>query len=220
MSEQIERSHVRRGDNDALTPRMRFAQQREVRGGEGHQRDQLFRREMAKSKQFAKVSGRHAKDVPRHRFQRWPGRSWSQNLPDVGDHVCAVDRRRPDPEIAGPVGEPVAETIRHPGDDAGDDVGDADSQLVAQLARPLSPEAVAGTPQDARDGRLQRHGGRVALVGIGDGSGGLSSHARIIAQAGLRLPGRRVGLQRECRASHRTPPATHGSGSGRSPARR
>ena len=169
--------------------------------------------------QLAEVAGRHAKDAARHGLQFRPRRLRAHHLAEVGDDVGPVDRRRPDPEIPGAVGQPVAQPIRHPRDDAGDDLGEADGQLVAPLARALAAKAVAGAAQQSPHGGFERQDRRRAFVALGRSpwQGACScrdyrsgSHAR---RRGLR---RRSGGT----ASRRRSPAARGSASGRSPARR
>ena len=210
VAQQVERAHMRRGDDDSLPALVRSAQHGQIRGGDRHQGDQLLRSQVSQPEQLTEVAGRHAEDTPRHDLQLGPRRCRSHDLADVGDDVRPVHRRHPDPEIPGAVGEPVAQGIRHPGDDPGHDVGDTRGEFVAQFAWPFAPKAVTGATQHAGDRRFERHRRRYTLIVVGHGRAGHGRHRRIIAQSRHPLPGSPVCRLDGYRASRRIPPAARG----------
>ncbi|MDF2825214.1 MAG: hypothetical protein K0R68_2622, partial [Mycobacterium sp.] len=157
---------MRGGDDDPLSTRVGLAQDGEILGRDWHQCSQLFWREMLQPKQFAEIPGRHAKDLPCLRLQLRPRGLQSEHLSEVGDNVLPVDRRQPDPDVTGPIGDAVAHPVREPGDDARDDLGDPDGESVAKLPWALAPVAFAGAAQDALHLRIDRRC-RVVVLGRG-----------------------------------------------------
>jgi hypothetical protein len=112
MPEQVKRAHVCGHDDDPLPAIVGIAHGRDYMGRYRHECYQLFSGEMWQAEQFAEVSRGHAKDSLRHGLQLRPRDFWPQNLTEIGDDICSIDRSEPDPEIPAPIGDAVAHAIR------------------------------------------------------------------------------------------------------------
>jgi hypothetical protein len=149
VPQQIESAHVRGGDDHPLSTNVSIVQDGEILDRDRHQRGQLLRREMFQSEQLAKIPGRHAKNLLHLGLQLRIRSLWAEHLSKVGDDVRPVNRRQPDPDIAGPIGDTIAHLVGKPSDYARDDVCDTDSEAIAELPRSLASVAFARAAQEA-----------------------------------------------------------------------
>jgi hypothetical protein len=112
MPEQVECAHVRGRDDDPLPSLMCSTQGGNILGGDRHERCQLFWTEMRQAEQFTEIPRRHAENRSRHRFQLRSRSLGPQDLTEIGDDICSIDRSKPNPEITRAIGKRITPPVR------------------------------------------------------------------------------------------------------------